>query len=62
MRLTRINPVSNEVLECPTVHGILLPVSGTETWMDDRVPWLEVLVEEVMVNADMSINIRASGP
>lgn len=52
----------NEVLEWRSVHGILLPVSATVTWMDDGVPWLEVLVEEVVYNAAVSTYVRASGP
>jgi hypothetical protein len=52
----------NEVLEWRSVHGILLPVSIAVTWMDEGAPWLEILVEDVVYNADVSTYIRASGP
>ncbi len=43
-------------------HGVLVPSPATVTWGDEDVPWLEVDLEEVAYNVDVSDYIRLKGP
>jgi hypothetical protein len=52
----------NEVLEWGRFHGVLIPDVATVTWMDEGTPWLNLTVEEVVYNVDVSAYIRGSGP
>lgn len=44
-----------------THHGLLLPNGGTVTWQDQGQPWLDVRIDNIAFNVDVSAYVRARG-
>lgn len=42
-------------------HGMLLPMTSLVTWEDQDYPWFTVMVDDIVLNADISDYIMASG-
>lgn len=42
-------------------HGLLLPNGGAVTWEDQGQPWLDVRIDQIVFNVDVSAYVRARG-
>jgi hypothetical protein len=51
----------NDVDAWARYGDLLLPSRASVTWEDQGFPWLEISVDEVVYNADVSAYVRARG-
>lgn len=51
----------NEATSWRRYHGMLIPATGSVTWMDEGTPWFVFDLDEVVYNTDVSAAIRATG-
>ena len=51
-----------DALAWRSFNGIRLPSAFSVTWQDEGTPWLEMTVEDVANNVDVSSSFGASGP
>lgn len=51
-----------DVLGWESFGGLMLPSPGTVTWEDEGTPWLTIVLEQVVYNADVSEYIHSNGP